>query len=196
MCREFGFRRAFVMRTPTRTCIILLLCSFFSIVFVGLLCLFSSIVFDCRCGRCWLISREISFVPSKHSPSPFICFNLRRHFVHAQIDAAPFRDFIDSRYGLSLGKKKAAAAKAGEEKKEEVKHNKNYAKVQAARLKARLVGLKDKKDHIDEALKERFNSGRLLACISSRPGQSGRADGYILEGKELDFYVKKLKTKK
>jgi small subunit ribosomal protein S8e len=34
------------------------------------------------------------------------------------------------------------------------------------------------------------------ACISSRPGQSGRADGYILEGKELEFYVKKLKSKK
>ena len=36
----------------------------------------------------------------------------------------------------------------------------------------------------------------ILACISSRPGQSGRCDGYILEGKELDFYLKKLKTKK
>ena len=27
-----------------------------------------------------------------------------------------------------------------------------------------------------------------LACVSSRPGQSGRCDGYILEGKELEFY--------
>ena len=26
------------------------------------------------------------------------------------------------------------------------------------------------------------------ACVSSRPGQSGRCDGYILEGKELEFY--------
>ena len=34
------------------------------------------------------------------------------------------------------------------------------------------------------------------ACISSRPGQSGRCDGYILEGKELDFYLKKLRSKK
>jgi len=32
--------------------------------------------------------------------------------------------------------------------------------------------------------------------ISSRPGQQGRCDGYILEGKELDFYVRKLKVKK
>merc|ERR1712036_103038 len=38
--------------------------------------------------------------------------------------------------------------------------------------------------------------GKLLAKNTSRPGQCGRADGYILEGDELDFYAKKLKTKK
>merc|ERR1711935_1130144 len=32
--------------------------------------------------------------------------------------------------------------------------------------------------------------------LGSRPGQTGRCDGYILEGKELDFYVRKLKAKK
>jgi len=32
--------------------------------------------------------------------------------------------------------------------------------------------------------------------VSSRPGQSGRADGYILEGKELEFYLKKMERKK
>lgn len=36
----------------------------------------------------------------------------------------------------------------------------------------------------------------ILASISSRPGQSGRADGYILEGKELEFYLRKIKSKK
>ena len=34
------------------------------------------------------------------------------------------------------------------------------------------------------------------ACISSRPGQSGRCDGYILEGRELEFYLKKLRSKR
>ncbi|CAG2066381.1 unnamed protein product, partial [Timema podura] len=34
------------------------------------------------------------------------------------------------------------------------------------------------------------------ACISSRPGQCGRADGYLLEGKELEFYNRKIKAKK
>jgi small subunit ribosomal protein S8e len=40
-----------------------------------------------------------------------------------------------------------------------------------------------------------MNKGRLYACITSRPGQSGRADGYLLEGKELEFYIKKLEKK-
>lgn len=31
------------------------------------------------------------------------------------------------------------------------------------------------------------------ARISSRPGQVGRCDGYILEGAELDFYLRKLR---
>ena len=36
---------------------------------------------------------------------------------------------------------------------------------------------------IDPKVADQFAQQRLLACISSRPGQSGRADGYILEGK-------------
>jgi hypothetical protein len=39
---------------------------------------------------------------------------------------------------------------------------------------------------IDPLLESQFAAGRLYACISSRPGQSGRGDGYILEGKELE----------
>ena len=42
---------------------------------------------------------------------------------------------------------------------------------------------------IDPLLESQFGAGRLYAAISSRPGQSGRADGYILEGKELEVYV-------
>merc|ERR1712028_292708 len=47
-----------------------------------------------------------------------------------------------------------------------------------------------------QQMDDQFATGRLLASISSRPGQVGRADGYILEGKELEFYVKKLSVKK
>ena len=49
---------------------------------------------------------------------------------------------------------------------------------------------------VDPLLEEQFQTGRVLAAISSRPGQVGRADGYILEGKELEFYIRKLKAKK
>ena len=48
---------------------------------------------------------------------------------------------------------------------------------------------------IDPKIIEQINKGFILACISSRPGQSGRADGYVLEGKELEFYVKRADKK-
>lgn len=41
-----------------------------------------------------------------------------------------------------------------------------------------------------------FFSYFSTAKVASRPGQCGRCDGYILEGKELEFYQRKLKTKK
>jgi len=49
---------------------------------------------------------------------------------------------------------------------------------------------------IDPALVDQFKTGRVYAKISSRPGQCGRCDGYILEGEELAFYIKKLNLKK
>ena len=49
---------------------------------------------------------------------------------------------------------------------------------------------------VEQALEDQFQTGRVLASISSRPGQCGRADGYVLEGKELEFYLRKIKAKK
>lgn len=43
---------------------------------------------------------------------------------------------------------------------------------------------------IDTLLETQFGAGRLYAAVSSRPGQVGRADGYILEGKELEVGFK------
>ena len=53
------------------------------------------------------------------------------------------------------------------------------------------------KDQLDKLGRffELLNKGRLYACITSRPGQVGKADGYLLEGKELEFYIKKLEKK-
>ena len=56
--------------------------------------------------------------------------------------------------------------------------------------------LRQRQAKLETALDEQFLTCRLLAAISSRPGQCGRADGYILEGRELEFYLKKMKTKK
>jgi hypothetical protein len=50
----------------------------------------------------------------------------------------------------------------------------------------RILEERKKDAKVDPLLEQQFKAGRLLAAITSRPGQSGRADGYILEGKELD----------
>ena len=51
-----------------------------------------------------------------------------------------------------------------------------------------------KNGKLDPLVEQQFAAGRLYAVISSRPGQSGRADGYILEGSELEFYVRRLRS--
>ncbi|KAF6163964.1 hypothetical protein GIB67_011655 [Kingdonia uniflora] len=61
---------------------------------------------------------------------------------------------------------------------------------------ARKVEKRQKGRQLDAHIKEQFGGGRLLACIASHPGQRGRCDGYILEGKELEFYMKKLQKKR
>ncbi|GMF24038.1 unnamed protein product [Phytophthora fragariaefolia] len=99
------------------------------------------------------------------------------------VDATPFRQWYEAHYGVKIGVKKNAE-KAVEE---EVKKSDHVLRKLAARQRTR---------ELDSKIDEQVSSGRLLAVISSRPGQSGRADGYILEGKELEFYQRKLATKK
>ena len=108
-----------------------------------------------------------------------------------QVDATPFRQWYEQHYGVTIGKKakQAAAAAAGAEGKaeEEKKKGAKALKTAAARLKNHTL---------EAAVKDQFLSGRLYAAIASRPGQSGRCDGYILEDKELDFYLRKITKKK
>lgn len=101
-----------------------------------------------------------------------------------QIDSNPFRQYYLSQYDVELNKKKIEES---DKARAEAKRSKHIV----AKLKNRAA-----KRVIDAKVAEQFTSGRLLACISSRPGQSGRADGYILEGKELEFYQKKLEKRK
>jgi len=112
-----------------------------------------------------------------------------------QVDATPFRQWYESHYAEPISKKTAARAAAaaaaaateGEAPAEEKPKSKHVLR----KLEER------KKDaKLDPLLETQFGAGRLYAVVSSRPGQVGRADGYILEGKELEFYVRKLRAGK
>lgn len=48
----------------------------------------------------------------------------------------------------------------------------------------------------DKVLAHMANKGFFYALITSRPGQEGVANGYILQGEELDFFQNKLKKGK
>ena len=98
-----------------------------------------------------------------------------------QVDAAPFRQWYEAHYGGSLGRKRQQkAGDTTEAKKESKSVEKKHA-------------LRQKTGKVEQALERQFEAGRLYAVISSRPGQSGRADGYILEGEELAFYQRAIR---
>ncbi|KAK1444106.1 40S ribosomal protein S8 like protein [Babesia gibsoni] len=84
------------------------------------------------------------------------------------IDATPFKIWFKNTYGFDVVVPKG-----------EAEESKN-----------------DPSKHVSKGLLEQFASGRLFACISSRPGQTGRCDGYILEGEELNFYRKRMDKRK
>lgn len=103
-----------------------------------------------------------------------------------QIDAAPFRQWYEAHYGQGIGRKRQRAQQGGA-KDEEEKKSKAVEKKQAERYAAR--------GKVEAAVEKQFEAGRLYAVIASRPGQSGRCDGYILEGEELAFYQRKIHHK-
>ncbi|KAK8501771.1 hypothetical protein V6N12_072908 [Hibiscus sabdariffa] len=109
-----------------------------------------------------------------------------------QVDAAPFKQWYLQHYGIDVGrKKKTASKKEATEEPESTAEETKKCKHVMRKLEKRQ---KDRK--LDPHVEDQFGGGRLLACISSRPGQCGRADGYILEGRELEFYMKKMHKKK
>jgi small subunit ribosomal protein S8e len=100
-----------------------------------------------------------------------------------QVDAAPFRQWYEAHYGQSLGRRRQQ--KGTQETAEPEKKSKGVEKKQASRFAAA--------GKVEAALEKQFEAGRLYAVISSRPGQSGRCDGYILEGDELAFYQRAIR---
>ena len=94
------------------------------------------------------------------------------------IDATPFKQWYERQYGKGLGK----AAYTAPEKVTD-------------KMTQRWAANKDGGVVAPELISQ-FDQGRVLAIITSRPGQCGRADGYILEGEELAFYSEKIAKKK
>uniref|UniRef100_A0AAY4BFW0 Small ribosomal subunit protein eS8 n=1 Tax=Denticeps clupeoides TaxID=299321 RepID=A0AAY4BFW0_9TELE len=103
------------------------------------------------------------------------------------VDSTPYRQWYESHYATPLGRKKGAKLTPEED---DILNKKRSKKVQ------KKLDERRKSSKISSLLDEQFQQGKLLACIASRPGQCGRADGYVLEGKELEFYLRKIKAKK
>ena len=77
------------------------------------------------------------------------------------IDAGPFKNYYSSHYGIELGKKNA--------KKEDMQADLSG---KSNHVQRKLQG-RDKARQNNPAFFDQFVSGRLLAQLSSRPGQSG-----------------------
>merc|ERR1719461_1015463 len=87
-----------------------------------------------------------------------------------QIDATPFRQWYEAHYATPLGRKKNMKLTEAEQ---EVLNKVRSKKVQ------KKYDERKKTAKVEHAMDELFSSGRLYACVASRPGQSGRCDGYI-----------------
>jgi small subunit ribosomal protein S8e len=103
------------------------------------------------------------------------------------IDAHPFKSWYEAHYGVKVGVKKTSAE--GQDAQPSVDLS-TVSKQIAAKYKKRQTDRT-----LDPALEHQFASGRLYAKITSRPGQTGRCDGYVLEGKELAFYQRMMHKK-
>ncbi|KAI9681258.1 MAG: ribosomal protein S8A [Caeruleum heppii] len=122
----------------------------------------------------------VSFHPSNNE---LVRTNTLTKSAVVQVDAAPFRQWYEAHYGQSLGRRRQQ--KTDKDAKEDEKKSKSVEKKQAARMSA--------SGKVEAALERQFEAGRLFAVVSSRPGQSGRVDGYILEGEELAFYQRAIR---
>merc|ERR1712078_687995 len=90
-----------------------------------------------------------------------------------QVDASLFKQWYLTRYGVDLSKKKKGADKGA------------VPEIVGSRHALALKAGRAKMTKLDPTLQEQF-----------RPGQSGRADGYILEGEELVFYKRRWRRRR
>ena len=126
-------------------------------------------------------TRKARIISTVYHPSDneFVRTNTLTRGSIVSIDAAPFKNWYERHYGRALGKSQFERPTNVNDK-----------------VKARWAELEEKKEgELAPELVAQFDQGRVLACISSRPGQVGRADGYLLEGEELKFYMEKVSKK-
>lgn len=129
------------------------------------------------------IARKVRVIAVAFHPSnnELVRTNTLTRSAVIQVDAAPFRQWYEAHYGQAIGRRRQQkGAETTEEKK-----SKSVEKKQAERFTAQ--------GKVESALERQFEAGRLYAVIASRPGQSGRVDGYILEGEELAFYQRAIR---
>lgn len=127
------------------------------------------------------VSRKTRVIGVSYHPSnnELVRTNTLTRSAVVQIDAAPFRQWFEAHYGIGIGRRRQ------QKQEEEVKKSQSVIRKQAKRVQ--------ESSKVEQALERQFEAGRLFAIIASRPGQSGRCDGYILEGEELAFYQRAIR---
>merc|ERR1739838_920268 len=102
------------------------------------------------------------------------------------IDGTPFNNYIHGHYFAKYNTTKDDKVNWNWETKEE---NKDFKVEKGSKVAVDIAKGRRINHHIEKSVQEQLTKGSCLAKITSRPGQSGRADGIILEGKELEFYL-------
>ena len=131
------------------------------------------------------VARKVRVISVSYHPSnnELVRTNTLTKSAVVQVDAAPFRQWYEAHYGQGLGRRRQQKEKPADGAEE--KKSKSVEKKQAARF--------SQQGKVDQALERQFEAGRLYAVVASRPGQSGRVDGYVLEGEELAFYQRAIR---
>ena len=131
------------------------------------------------------VTRKVRVIAVAFHPSnnELIRTNTLTKAAVVQVDANPFRQWYEAHYGQLLGRRRQQQRGVAQE--EEVKKSKKVESKQQERF--------TKGGKVEPALERQFEASRLYAVVASRPGQSGRCDGYILEGEELAFYQRAIR---
>lgn len=126
------------------------------------------------------IARKVRVIAVAFHPSnnELVRTNTLTKSAVVQVDAAPFRQWYEAHYGTGIGRRRQQKEAAAAEEKKSNSVEKKHAALNAK---------------VESALERQFEAGRLYAVVASRPGQSGRVDGYILEGEELAFYQRAIR---